>query len=289
MSLFDFFKKKPWRHKDPAIRANSVSKIESQKLLHQIVIEDEDKNVKITAIKYIKDDNLLSKIALENDDYDLRITALKSIKNEKLLINLAIEEPGKLAYSNVIKNAIDNESTLKKIAKGKYVSQKRIEALKKIKDQDFLKSFFHEKENIKVLWEVYNVIDNPSKELFKKLQNLTELVIMDRKPGWDSERRFAIQKIKDQNLLLEIMLDPEEEDEQLKRLALENIVEEEHLYQLAIKDGQYRDIGSDYFQCFGVNAIEKINDPKLLKRITYNAELQEVKDAAEWRLRKINY
>ena len=223
MGLGDLFKPK-WKHSDDLIRRKAVEKINDQELIKKIAQTDEHEWVRSEAVRKLLDQKLIAEIAKNDKHWEPRQAAVQMLSEQKLLIEIARTDKEPSVRNSAVEKITDH-NVLVMIAKSDEDSSVRKNATEKIIDQSVLIEIARKDNRFEVrIKAVANPHFNDQKILGEIAQNRNE--------DWQV-RRAAVEKITDQELLVEIL--QKDESPSVRDAAKEKITDKKLLAELQLK------------------------------------------------------
>lgn len=238
MALFDMIKPK-WKHSDPQVRLQAVKDIDDEKILEQIVKDDEsieivyvafnkieDNSLRKSLIKYIDDQNFLIYIAKNDDNDYVRREAIKKIEDIDVLADI---------YKKDFRNRVTSEA----------IEDKMLTIVDRTYNQDKLIDIV----KMNNYWKAVE-------EAFKKITDESAMLDIAKNARTENARSLAVRKITDDNVLKEIF--NYDFSSRVRWAVIENINDESFLTDLAenSEDKYIRE-----------RAVKKISDKDLLIHI----------------------
>jgi len=214
MSLSNIFRPK-WKHSNSFIRLEAVKKISNSKKLRMIYKKTDDDNIKYAVAVQLDDKELLKEIGENASDMHIKYQAAKGIMYEKVLVEVA-----KNSYDDAI-NAVElikNQSDLEDIVKTSISGWARLEAAKKLNDNDLLIRIAKYSEDIYVRCKAailledeyllaniscYNITNDSYREVRNEAETHLYLLLEEIKSNksWDRLSTFIMNlKIEDSML-----------------------------------------------------------------------------------------
>ncbi len=231
-------------------RKFAIERINDEKILTEILQNDESPEVRLEAIKRINDEKILTEILQNDESHEVRLEAIKRINDEKILTEILQNDESPEVRLEAIKR-INDEKILTEILQNDESHEVRLEAIKKINQSD-------SDENVNLL---------ATKELEKILSN----------NGVSEVKKEHIKLINDETILIEILKN--NKSSEVRREAIKKINNENILVQF---------VNADSDEDVRVFAIRKINNKSILMDIANNNSSLFIREEAEKRLRKIN-
>ena len=188
-----------------------IVNITDEKYLTNLVITGENFETRLRAFYRIKKEDNLIKIAFFSKDNEIREMAVELIEDELALVAIFYIDPCDYV-KEAIARKIKNENQLKSIVNNKAFNEYvRAEAVKGIKDEDFLVNVILTDSSNEVREQAANLIND--EEILK--------IIACYDSCW-FVRRAAIRKIKDKGFLFSIMY--KVDNERIKKIITDKLL-----------------------------------------------------------------
>lgn len=229
--MCSFHLKPKYKHSDWEVRAEAVEKLDDEKKLMEIAINDERKYVRITATKKVNEEVLLANIAkniTRTEDKEIGSIALNSVNNSSLLVEVALnardEEIRKIAFEKINDEKVLIEFLRKSTSdcKWNWYFTESEEFIKKVTDRDLLID----------IAQMDSIYYNLRRLAMKKINDETILVDIIKNNHNNEIREDAISIINNESILLDIARN----DKNISVYALDRIYKKEVLTTITNQD-----------------------------------------------------
>lgn len=257
------------------VKDSALSKINDQDILYKIVI---DKNIKdiyrFSALNKLSDQNLIIEVVRKVPHLEVKDSALSKINDQKILYNMVMDKNIKDVYfkkriiqhikdENLLINIIQDDSTYDVVSA----------ALENIVDQGLIFSIATSDRYKENHFEAISKLTN-KKDLYyvaqygndndreKAVQKINDQNFLIQVVKTDKNKRIqyiAIKKITDQNFLINFINNSN--DSNLKEIAIQNITDQKYLKNF---------INTHSHNYLRELAIRQINNEKTLSEIAYS-------------------
>lgn len=207
MGLFEL-KKPKWRHRDPAVRRESIADIDpgETEILAALAREDEDQEVRRAAINRLTDLASLHRLAGEINQDDLPIV---TARKDTLLYNQIIDCQDDEKWQEIL-DQITSTELLAKLAVDAGQPEIRLAAVSKIDDQHILAEIVRQ-----------NCGKKPAMAAMEKITDEEILADLCESAASKTSRRLAAERIKEYERLRNPISEQEINDRKLNALAAE--------------------------------------------------------------------
>lgn len=273
------------RHKSSRqwIRAQALEHINDQEVLKEMFRNEPPNGIQAQIIEKINDQDFLVSLVNENGPYSAN--AARRIKNQKYFSALIQHANPEVRLIAVKKTEKKEQALLKKIVLSDDNHDIRMLALDKIEDREFLMGLI-ETAPKKMLKKLHRRIEECDIQAIKKMTDQESLKRIFSINSSKPVRKAALQKITDQDFLLDII----KTEPEFAETVLHGIHDEEYLLGIALnetidyslRDRAYRRLesessfaeiaakGGTWNFCF--DAARKVRSPHLLERILLEAD-----------------
>lgn len=236
-------------------RIKAVNRITDQGVLYNVVMEDNNPEVRIAAFNRITDQDLIGKLATESRDADIRLSAVGRIEVDKIAEESILYVVAMIDTDLEIRiaafNRIISQLLINMLAERNNVIELRLMAVNKVTDQEILYTIARYDPSLKVSVAAMKMLEP---DLIKKLANenlnkdqyleLIEL-LNDQQALFDITlnhyyvfvKLAAIRKIYDQDYLSRLAI--ESNDESVRLYAINTLADQYILYKIALEDKSY--------------------------------------------------
>ncbi len=225
--------------KNQKVRYIAVYKLNDQNVLHWVTKHDKNWEIRRIAVenKFFFDQKLLMNIAKKDEEFRVRTSAVKKIKNQKHLTYIYINDSSFWVRKTAVENVyFKNENVLINIINDhkEHIEVKKAAASNiNIKNQERLAIIAKNNQS----WEVrYAVVKN------KNFKDQTLLLDIAKNDKTDGVRHLAVQKLKDQKVLAKFALNVSEKNLRLTAIKNKNLTNQCFLINIAISDKEILDI-----------------------------------------------
>lgn len=194
-------------------QTTNIINISNDDSLTNIALTGKSFKTRLCAFFYVKEESNLIKIALKSPDPEIREMAIEKVVDEESHIKLVYEDPSDYVKLAAIPG-IKTESQRIKIVKDKtFTGFVRAEAIKGIKNQEFL---------------AYEALNDPDDEVREAAIELVEIDPTIDKAACDDScwfvRRAAIRKTKNKQILFQAYSN--EKEKRVKKAAYDKLLEQ---------------------------------------------------------------
>jgi len=255
-----------------------VAKFSNQTILKLFYNRTKNEDVKISAIENLQDQHFLAEIVMNNDKKrELKLKAIAGINDTNVLMEICRDYQGYNFLPDMMKiisQNVKSKNFFEEAAGETNNHWVRAAVLPYIEDQDILQLYVQK--------EYHQAVRNKAVELISTDSVLFDVVKNEEKK---SIRVKAAQMIKTNDMLIEliekIIEDGRAIEIDIAEALIENITDQDYLYNLALKKINPRIDRSWPSEA----AVKNIQDPKMLFEIAVNANWYAVRTTA---IRKID-